>query len=428
MSRCSSAFWRKIISFYPSCFTTLHLSTFLISVINLYANWGDFILNILNIFISLTRLIDKKVNILPQIEIFDFIFNMGIVTTFLFQKTIKINQVIVLSFLQCFYSRKYKWKGWAFIVQFVIVIRLFQLEDQTEFDWLNFITYFIIFFMFTGLLQNEKLDEPKLKKNKFVAKIAKFFYNDGKKIIKKKSQKNFEFLDHISDALIFFNQKSGQINELNSKAKILFSSCIPSTINEIPFWPLFSSPSEATISSILENQTTISSIPYNVSLHTISPSLSILIIGVTINKQNSNNLKMLSYVAHEFRTPLNCINTMLDALIKMAPENLRDTYILPARDSLECLLALVNDLLDVSQMMAGKFSLSLSDFKLHHITKNVVTLMNLQAELKGIKVIYEELGDIPNEINSDPSRLRQVLINLMSNAMKYTSNGWIKVI
>ena len=146
-----------------------------------------------------------------------------------------------------------------------------------------------------------------------------------------------------------------------------------------------------------------------------------------ISNNNSGNLKMLSYVSHEFRTPLNCINTMLDALIRKAPENLQEAFIIPARDSLAYLLALVNDFLDMSQMMAGKFSLSFSEFKLKHVTKNVIKLMSLQAELKGIKLIYEQSGEIPEEIYSDPARLRQVLINLMSNAMKYTSQGWIKV-
>ena len=365
---------------------------------------------------------------LPSIEFFDFIFNLGILSTFVFQSSLKTNQVIVLSFLQIFYSLQYRWKGWAFIAQFILIFRLFQLEGKNDFDGINFITYFIIFFMFTGLLKNEKSVEQNLKQNNIFEKISRMFYNDSRKIKTKKDQQNFDVLDYISDALVFFDPKSGRINKLNSKAKALYSSCIPSTINEIPFWPLFSSASQATTSSILENQTTISSVPYNVSLHNVSPSLSILIMESTIYKQNANNLKMLSYVAHEFRSPLNCINTMLEALIKIAPENMRESYILPARDSLQYLLALVNDLLDMSQMMAGKFSLSLSEFKLRHITKNVVALMSLQAELKGINVIYEESEDIPTEIYSDPSRLRQAMINLVSNAMKYTSQGWIKVV
>ena len=421
----------KIFALYPSCFTVLHLSIFLISLINLYANWGHrghIILNILNIAISLMRLINKKVKMLPSKDFFDFIFNLGIVSTFTFQASIKTNQVIVLSFLQIFYSLQYRWKGWAFIAQFIMIIRLFQLEGENKFDGLNFITYFIIFFMFTGLLKKGKSDELNVKRNNIFENFSKLFYDGSRKVKKKKDQQNFDVLDYISDALFFFDPKSGRINKLNSKAKTLYSSCIPSIINELPFWPLFSSSSKPTISSIIESQTTISSVPYNVSLHNISPSLSILVMGSTMNKQNANNLKMLSYVAHEFRSPLNCINTMLDALIKIAPKNMRESYILPARDSLQCLLALVNDLLDMSQMMAGKFSLSLSEFKLRHITKNVVTLMSLQAELKGIKVIYEESEDIPIEIYSDPSRLRQIMINLMSNAMKYTSQGWIKVV
>lgn len=422
------AFFFKLFALYPSCFTILHLTIILMSLINLYEIWGDIILNILNIAVSLMRLLNRKVKILPSREFFDFLFNVTIVSAFIFQKSIKINQVIVLSFLQFFYSLKYRWKGWAFIAQFIMIIKLFYLEGKNEFEWLNFITYLVIFFMFTGLLKIEKSDDQNFKRKSYFEKISKLFYNSSRKVKKEIDQQKSDFLDYISDALVFFNPKSGRIIKLNSKAKTLYSAHIPLTINELPFWPLFSSPSEPTSSTIIENQTTISSVPYNVSLHNISSSLSILVIGSTICTHNSNNLKMLSYVAHEFRSPLNCINTMLDALIKIAPENMRESYILPARDSLECLLVLVNDLLDMSQMMAGKFSLSLSDFKLRQVTKNVVALMCLQAELKGIKVIYEEIGDVPTEINSDPARLRQVMINLMSNAMKYTSHGWIKVV
>ena len=173
--------------------------------------------------------------------------------------------------------------------------------------------------------------------------------------------------------------------------------------------------------------TTLSSISYKIVIHKISDQNSLCLMERMTNVANSNNLKMISYIAHEFRTPLNCINTMLDALAKKAPQILKDAFIVPARDSLACLLALVNDLLDMSQMMAGKFSLALCEFKIKQVTKNVIKLMSLQAELKEIQILYEDSGDIPDEIYSDPARLRQVLINLISNAMKYTSQGWIKV-
>jgi signal transduction histidine kinase len=239
--------------------------------------------------------------------------------------------------------------------------------------------------------------------------------------------------------------KTRTINHLNKNAIDLLSPSKPAKVDELPPWPLLpvekSSKSLSITNISLPEILDLTSIfpskyksyhlsnNYEISVHNFSSSFSLIIISKVHHQiqDNSNNLKMLSYVSHEFRTPLNCINTMLDALTKKAPEYLLETYIIPARDSLGYLLALVNDFLDMSQMIAGKFSLAFSEFKLRNLTKNVMKLMHLQAELKGISLLYEESKEIPEEVCSDPARLRQVLINLMSNAMKYTNEGSIKV-
>ena len=369
-----------------------------------------------------------------------FTFILILLFTYYFQEDIHNTEAILLTILQINCSLRINNQGFVLFIQAFFLIILYHLEKKAISLPLNLLAHvlifvsIIVFIKYTKENAGKNIKEKKLGVNKFLTE----------EILLQKQNANF--LNIISDAIIICNPKTKMLDYLNSKANHLFLSSVqPTKIDDIPTWPLY--PENPSISdSIVTNTvflpklldsnkykslsyfTKIGNCIYSLSVFNISNSISIIVITPSKHFNESNNTKMLSYVTHELRTPLNCINTMLDALMRNAPEELKESYITPARDSLGCLLALINDLLDMSQIMAGKFSLSLCEFKLNNVTKNVIKLMTLQAELKGIKILYEESKDLPYEINSDPARLRQVLINLLSNAMKYTSYGWIKVI
>lgn len=430
----------RIYSFLYSPSNAIYFSFILLASIFLIFSKSNIILNGFRIFISVMHLTNQKMRILSMNDFSKFILNLIIMLSFILQLHIELAEGILIGILQNYYMKTFVWKGWKFIIQSIFSFGIYKWEHEDDFNPKQFLISIIIFFMFVSISQEKRqsIDDEMVKKTLKI-KTASIVFQE--KPTKLQANKYESFLDLLSESLIFFNPKNGEIYYLNIKAAEFFSLSIPANINELPSWVLYptcqlsSFSSEINLTSVLTKPsssttsyiTTFSSISYKIVIHQISEEHFLFLMEKTTNVANSNNLKMISYVAHEFRTPLNCINTMLDALAKKAPQNLQEAIIVPARDSLACLLALVNDLLDMSQMMAGKFSLALSEFQLKQVAQNVVSLMSLQAELKGIQILYEDSGDIPEEIYSDPARLRQVLINLMSNAMKYTSQGWIKV-
>ncbi|CAG9327247.1 unnamed protein product [Blepharisma stoltei] len=139
---------------------------------------------------------------------------------------------------------------------------------------------------------------------------------------------------------------------------------------------------------------------------------------------------ILRSVSHELRTPINAISNFVESL-KEEPEiachdewnsKLDITLI-----SSKLLLSLVNDLLDYSRILAGVFSIKKSKFLLRNAINNTIQLIKIQAERKGLKIISRIDPQLPVYIFSDPLRFNQVLLNLLSNALKFTISGFIEV-
>lgn len=152
-----------------------------------------------------------------------------------------------------------------------------------------------------------------------------------------------------------------------------------------------------------------------------------------VNLMNSQNetidaqIKLLSFVSHEFRTPLNCINAMLQTLEDAVSNVVYEQYIQPALSCCKYLMNMIQDLLDVSQMKAGKFKLQDRDFDLNPLLQDIFILFQVQAKAKQIDTSFEISPQVPKIINSDPNRLKQIIINLLSNAFKYTQKGSIRL-
>lgn len=132
-------------------------------------------------------------------------------------------------------------------------------------------------------------------------------------------------------------------------------------------------------------------------------------------------------VSHEVRTPLNGVVGMLDML--------RDTKLTPhqqeclevAWNSSRALTDMINDILDFSKMEAGKFEIEESDFDLHKVLDEVFALFVRQAQQKGVQLGYHIAPNVPDWVHGDPLRLRQVLLNLIGNAIKFTESGEVSV-
>jgi len=138
---------------------------------------------------------------------------------------------------------------------------------------------------------------------------------------------------------------------------------------------------------------------------------------------------VLAQVSHELRTPLNNTFNMVTfaAEAEETPFEIKNQFLQPALVSVKMLLGLVNDILDYSQINANKFRLVYQDIDIKKLLEETCGLMQLQATKKGLKLFTEIADNLPNPFHTDGNRLTQILLNLLSNSLKFTIKGYIKV-
>ncbi len=137
--------------------------------------------------------------------------------------------------------------------------------------------------------------------------------------------------------------------------------------------------------------------------------------------------EFLANMSHEIRTPMNGVIGMIGLLLDTALTDKQRRFAETVRTSGEALLALTNDILDFSKIEAGKFTLETVDFDLGSLLGDFAQVMAERAEQKQIKFICTLAPEAPQHLRGDPGRLQQVLVNLVGNALKFTSRGEVEV-
>ncbi len=137
--------------------------------------------------------------------------------------------------------------------------------------------------------------------------------------------------------------------------------------------------------------------------------------------------EFLANMSHEIRTPMNGIIGMAELLNNAKLTNEEREYLDMLKISADNLLLIINDILDFSKIESGKLDFEYIDFNLNSTVKWVLETLAIDADKKGIEKSYKISPEVPNIILGDPGRLRQILINLVGNAIKFTKNGEVVV-
>jgi PAS domain S-box-containing protein len=131
----------------------------------------------------------------------------------------------------------------------------------------------------------------------------------------------------------------------------------------------------------------------------------------------------LASMSHEIRTPLNAIMGIADLLSKTSLTPEQDEYVQTSRRAGENLLHLINDILDLSKVEASQLELERTGFSLTDLLGKVTEIVAVRAHEKGLDLVCEIAPEVPISLVGDPTRLRQVLLNLLGNAIKFTESG-----
>lgn len=142
---------------------------------------------------------------------------------------------------------------------------------------------------------------------------------------------------------------------------------------------------------------------------------------------NQAKSEFLANMSHEIRTPMNGVIGMINLLLRTDLNQLQNKYAQTVKSSAESLLSIINDILDFSKVEAGKLQLEPIDFNFHQLIDEFKSIMKFRTQEKGLSLICPVNSDEAFWLNADAGRIRQVMINIVGNAIKFTEQGEINI-